>query len=183
MNTGLFVFAGVLSAVVAAILAHPYARAGRNEAAAVVVLGVLLASLSLYLVLGRPGLADAPLSGKAAGVAKLRNYTLLAQKPFEAITREDPGDLSALSTLADINMELGRKGEAVQFYKRAFDIALLRADPRARRIGEKLGVLQVSLARGRVTFDAWQTFNQLRKMDPDNALARDYLALYVRQGQ
>ncbi len=85
---------------------------------------------------------------------------------------EEPDDRAGWRRLANAYSVLERYGDAAAAYARA--LALDPADPETLAA---FGEAQVMLADGRVSQDAYDTFTELARLDPDNPMASFYMGL------
>ena len=85
---------------------------------------------------------------------------------------EEPGDREGWLRLANAYSVLERYADAAGAYARA--LALDAADPETLAA---FGEAQVMLADGRVSQDAYDTFAELARLDPDNPMAPFYMGL------
>jgi cytochrome c-type biogenesis protein CcmH/NrfG len=104
-----------MTAIAVAVIAR-YARQRLGVAGFIVVF-----SLAGYLHLGQPDARDFPAARDDA--AALRHLQLLAARPMEILTQENPNDTAALAVMADISLRMGKPDAARDFYARAIAAA------------------------------------------------------------
>jgi len=131
-------------------------------------------ALGLYLVLGAPGMADQPFSGRlahwlTANPASLQPPEMAAV--LNKLTKERPNDPEGFRFLALAEGASNNPAGAVRALKRAVKIAPQRAD-----LWEMLGEAEVFQANGALTDDAQQAFARTIRLDPANVAARFHLA-------
>lgn len=188
--TMLYVLMAALTAGVCLKLVHVIARdrgaarTSRGDRFLVGVVVVLLpaAALAFYLLLGRPDLpARQALFDMTAGLST-RQAALLAQRPMRILLEQNPEDIGAHLSLAEINRRIGRYEEEVRFMTRAVALAAETGDPLLRHYAVALGQAQVRAAEGRVEADALETFAFVRGLYPEDPVSRHFEALAVAQG-
>lgn len=183
----LYIFMALLASSVVLKLVHPLMGRGRFRHGATttaadaaltyaLVAAVPVLSLGVYLFLGRPDLQGRP--AVFAGLEEMdrRHAALLAEKPLATLVTENPHDIGALISLAQVNSRLGNPDDSVRFYARAVAEAQKQDDWRLRLIAVALGETQVKAAGGRVSDDAVKTFSYVLDLHPENPFARFYLA-------
>lgn len=131
-------------------------------------------ALALYLMLGAPGAADQPFSGRLAKWLASNPSSL--QPPEMAavlnkLTKERPNDPEGFRFLALAEGASDNPAGAVRALKHAVKIAPQRSD-----LWEMLGEAEVYQAGGGLTDDAQQAFAETLKLDPKNVAARFHLA-------
>lgn len=183
----LYIFMSVLAAGVVLKLVHPLMGKGRFRQAGPVTKGdarlvyglvatVPTASLFLYLMTGSPELRGQQAAFYDLAEQDKRHFSLLAEKPVETLVTKNPHDIGALTALAEINLRLGRSGEAARFFGRAREEAAAQGDWRERLIAVAEGEAQVAANGGQVGEDAAKTFSHVLTLHPENPFARFYLA-------
>jgi cytochrome c-type biogenesis protein CcmH len=169
-------------------IARRLLRAGRRPAAAVagagslrrivalgVVLGLPLVGLGVYLDLGRPDLADAPLAArKSLPLDQLTPAELMAR--LEAALVGNPDDGRAWELAARLYFRSGRMDDAAHAMREAIRV-LGSSDERQSQLGEAL----VNGAEGVVTAEAREAFDAAVALNPKALAARMYLALAREQ--
>ncbi|WP_372785172.1 c-type cytochrome biogenesis protein CcmI [Phenylobacterium sp.] len=131
-------------------------------------------ALALYLVVGAPGVADQPFSGRlvkwlASNPASLSPPEMAAV--LGKLTKDRPNDAEGFRFLALAEGASNNPSGAVRALKRAVRIAPQRSD-----LWEMLGEAEVFQAGGGLTDDARQAFVQTLKLDPKSVAARFHLA-------
>jgi cytochrome c-type biogenesis protein CcmH len=187
--TVLYVFMAVLAAwacicllrPLAAGAGAPRAASGDRLFAAAIALLLPAASLSLYLMTGRPDLPAHPAARDLSGEMALRQAALLARRPMAVITERNPDDVGAHASLAELNRRIGRHEEEVSFLARAVALAAAADAPSLYRHAVALGQAQVRLNAGIVGEDAQATFAFVQKLAPGDPVARHFEALALAQ--
>jgi len=142
-----------------------------------VMAAVVLASagaLGAYVIVGQPGMADAPFTRRlaewrAADPSSLNPLQLAAV--LSRLTRERPNDPEAFYYLAVAEGAAQNPAEAVRAMRHAVQLAPHRAD-----LWELFGQALVAQAGGQVTSEAQQAFREALKRDPKSIAARFHLA-------
>lgn len=187
--TMLYVFMAALTAGVCIKLVHILAapsgapRAAREDRFLVGVIVLLLpvAALLLYLMIGRPDLkAQQAVFDMTAGL-QMRQAALLAQRPMTVLVEQNPDDIGAHLSLAEINRRIGRYEEEVRFLARAVALGAAVEDPLLRHYAITLGQAQVRQNGGTVGDDALTTFSFVRGLYPEDPVSRHFEALAVAQ--
>lgn len=187
--TMLYVFMAALTAGVCIKLVHILAapsgapRAAREDRflVGVIVLLLPLAALLLYLMIGRPDLkAQQAVFDMTAGL-QMRQAALLAQRPMTVLVEQNPDDIGAHLSLAEINRRIGRYEEEVRFLARAVALGAAVEDPLLRHYAITLGQAQVRQNGGTVGDDALTTFSFVRGLYPEDPVSRHFEALAVAQ--
>ena len=143
------------------------ADAGAPAPALLACAGAALVALTAYLVIGRPGLADAPYSAR---LEALRHRDPTTYAPDEALAildqaaKDHPADARPRFYAGQILLDQGRPEDAA----RQFDAAL-RRDPRSAQAMLGLGRAMVRAAGGRVTPEALVQFQQAGALSNDPA--------------
>lgn len=146
----------------------------RKMAALMLLAGLPLLSIPLYLKIGRPGVADQPLSAR---ISEPRNMELAeALTRIEAHLAKNPNDAKGFQVVAPVYLQSGRFDDAAFAYRRV--IALAGETPeRLSGLGEAL----VAGQNGVVSSDAKAAFRRAIELDPGFAKARFYVALATEQ--
>lgn len=185
----LYVFMAALTAGVCLKLLHTLAgpagagRATREDRflAGVIVLLLPVAALSFYLLTGRPDLkAQQAIFDMTAGL-HMRQAALLAQRPMAVLVGQNPDDIGAHLSLAEINRRIGRYEEEVRFLARAVALGAAAEDPLLRHYAITLGQAQVRQNGGTVGDDALATFSFVRGLYPEDPVSRHFEALAIAQ--
>jgi cytochrome c-type biogenesis protein CcmH len=146
---------------------------GRGLVLAAIILASA-AALVIYVLVGRPGMADQPFATRlavwrAADPSSLNPPELAAV--LSRLTRERPNDAEAFHYLAVAEGAAQNPAEAVRAMRHAVRLAPQRAD-----LWELLGEALVAQANGEVTSDAQAAFRETVKRDPTAIAARFHLA-------
>lgn len=146
------------------------------------LVGVLLmivpvATLSLYLMGGRPDLPGHPAIFYDLEAMGQRHLSLLAERPMQILLEKDADDIGALKMLGKINTDLGNHAEAAKFYSHLVRSAVMQDDPYVRLYAVALGESQILANNNTVGDDAVATFHFVQTIYPESPLARHYLAL------
>ena len=147
-----------LTALIVRLLIRPLQRRGLATGLA---LGIPVAALSLYILLGRPELAD------KSSRPQLPPFLAGTVAKLEAATRADPGDVAGWQLLGEVYTKLKRPAAAVTAFRQAVTQAPGRAD-----LQLALAVALVAAAAGKVIPEAQAIFQN----NPDEPLSRYYLA-------
>jgi cytochrome c-type biogenesis protein CcmH len=145
---------------------------------------VVLAATGLYLKMGRPEVASAPLvpgaaatqgSGTAAAGADAAHpngdvASMISQ--LEAHMKETPGDADGWRMLGWSYLQTGRNADAAAAYGRAAAL-----DPKNPEYLSAQGEATVLAAQGQVTPEAEAAFRKAVVVDPADPRARYYLAM------
>lgn len=159
------------------------AMAGRHANAALLAATFIVAgALGVYLVAGKPALADAPFAARIAALEKtakatpqaLDNAEMLAI--LEARSRKSPAEPQPYYFSGVIYASEGRFEEAA----RAFDAAL-RRDPQNPSVMIELGAAMVAMNGREVTPEAHTLFVEAEKLKPGDVRPVFYQALYASQ--
>lgn len=133
-----------------------------------------LAAGGLYVVFGKPGLADQPFAArlKAWTQSDLRQ---LAPGEIAAVLQEavskDPNNAEPLTYLARMQLATGNIPAAAESIRKA-----IRLEPQDADLWSNLGVIRLDLGQGEETAQAQEAFRQAVKLDPKNPTARYHLA-------
>jgi cytochrome c-type biogenesis protein CcmH len=162
---------------------RPLRRASRADRFLVAVVVVLLpaAALTTYLLIGRPDLRAQQAIFDMTADLQNRQAALLAQRPMAVLVGQNPDDIGAHLSLAEINRRIGRYDDEVKFLARAVALGTAAQDPLLRHYAVTLGQAQVRLSGGMVGDDALATFSFVRGLYPDDPLSRHYEALALAQ--
>ena len=148
----------------------------RRRAMAVAALGLLPAgAIGLYLMLGSPDLPGEPLAARLHAPDENRSIQNLVSQ-VEAHVERNPSDARGWEVLAPVYMQLGRFDEAVRAWRNVITLSGSTA-PREASLGEA----QVAAANGVVTVDAKASFDRAFKLDPQDVMARFYIAMAADQ--
>ncbi|MDB5469239.1 MAG: ccmI [Caulobacter sp.] len=147
---------------------------GRRIATAAAVLTPLIA-FGVYLWIGAPGRADAPMAARIAAWSKADPDTLTAAQVAAALTqvaKKTPNDARLLELLAKARMDSGDLFGAAKALR-----AAARIEPRNPALWNQLGVVFVWTSGGEVGPDARAAFAEALRFDPGAASPRYHLAL------
>ena len=128
---------------------------------------------ALYVVLGKPGLADQPYA------ARLKAWTANPDQfgpgeiaaVLQSVVKERPKDVKPLTLLAQVQIQTGNVPGAVESIKKA-----IRLEPNDTDLWSNLGILLLMEGQGEETAPAGDAFRQAVKLDPKNPAARYHLA-------
>ncbi|MEP9368085.1 c-type cytochrome biogenesis protein CcmI [Xanthobacter sp. VNH20] len=151
------------------------ARSRRRMAACLALVGVPLAAVGLYALLGTPGLPGAPLAARLAAPPDRTDVAILVRKVEDHLAA-NPRDGQGYEILAPVYLRLGRVDDAVRAYAQAIQYL---GDTSERRAA--LGEALVVQANGVVTKDAAATFQAALALDPTSPRARYFLGLAAEQ--
>lgn len=147
----------------------------RRIAAVVALVGVPAVAVTLYLMLGSPGLPGAPLAEReSAPLARQSLASLVAQA--EARIARSPEDGRGWEVLAPVYLRLGRFEDAVKARRNALALNGETAD-RQSDLGEAL----VMASNGIVTADAKAAFDRAIALDSKQYKARFFEGLAAEQ--
>jgi cytochrome c-type biogenesis protein CcmH len=147
---------------------------GRNIVLAAAVLAPL-AAFGLYVLIGSPGRADAPMKARIAAWSRQDESTLTPQQIAAALTevsKTRKGDAALLSLLAENRRLSGDLFGAARALREAVGI-----EPGNPQLWAQLGEIYVWTTNGEVGGDARAAFNQALRLDARNLSARYYLGL------
>lgn len=147
----------------------------RRTVAVVALVGLPLLAGALYLHLGSPNLADAPLASRASAPAAGQSLDQLVGQ-VQAHLEKNPTDGRGWSVLAPVLGRIGQFGEAAQAYRNAIKFD---GDTAARRAG--LGEAIAGAANGIVTAEAKVEFDRAVALDANDIKARYFLGLAAEQ--
>lgn len=150
-------------------------RGARRAAFVLAAVGIPAASLSLYLVLGRPDLPGLPQAERLATAVERNDFAAMVAQ-VEAHLAQNPADAEGWLVLAPAYRRLGRYGEAAEAFGRALDLV----PPTAGLLTEH-GEALVLANEGIVTARARKAFEQALELDKSSPKARFYRALADRQ--
>lgn len=160
----------------AADQAETWERDGKTPRKVVVaaVGAACIAAVGLYVVKGRPEMADQPYAKrvaewKAADPATLEPAQIAAV--LEGVAAERPKEAEPLVFLAKARAAAGDLSGAEAALRKA-----VRVEPKRADIWSLLGETFVMEAKGQVGADAKLAFGQALKIDPQDLRARYYLA-------
>jgi cytochrome c-type biogenesis protein CcmH len=158
---------------------HAGAMTGRTGVRrAVAVLGLLALpalAVGLYLQLGSPQIAGAPLAARPQTATAAEPIESLIAK-VEAHLEKNPTDARGWSVLAPVLMRLRRYDDAARAYRNALTYGPDSAERRAD-LGEALTIA----AGGVITADAKAEFERALALDADDAKARYFTGLAAEQ--
>lgn len=140
-----------------------------------------VAALSTYLLLGRPDLRAQQAIFDMSSDLAVRQAALLAKKPMSVLAEQNPDDIGAYLSLAEVNRRIGRHDEEAKLLSRAVALAARAEDPFLRHYAAHLGQAQVRAAKGVVGDDALETFAYVRAIYPADPLSRHFEALALAQ--
>ncbi|NVN86991.1 MAG: c-type cytochrome biogenesis protein CcmI [Rhodopseudomonas sp.] len=151
-------------------------RKGLRRAVAVLaLLGLPAMAVALYLPLGSPQLADAPLAQRAKAPTTAQPLeNLVAQ--VEAHLEKNPADGRGWSVLAPVLAKLGRFDDAARAYRNAIAYSGDSAERRA-----DLGEILTMAAGGVITADAKAEFERALALNADEVKSRYFMGLAAEQ--
>lgn len=147
----------------------------------IITLVLPAAALALYLLMGRPDLKSQQAIFDMSADLATRQAALLARKPMNVLVEQNPDDIGAHVSLAEINQRIGRYEDEIKFMARAVALAAAVDDPYLRNYAVALGQAQVRASKGIVGDDALETFAFVRSLFPESPLARHYETLAIAQ--
>ena len=147
----------------------------RRIAAVAVLIVVPLIALGVYIDLGRPNLADAPLAERAPDAAS-PDAIRLAVAHIEAQLASHPDNARGWGLLASVYMGLGRFDDAVNAFRQVIQLNGESAEGEA-----DLGEALLAAAGGVVTSDARAAFEKALQLQAGLPKARFYLGLAAEQ--
>lgn len=146
-----------------------------RQIAAGLALGVPLAALVIYLVVGAPGIVGEPLADRDRVAAEVRQVnTLVAQ--VEARLVENPQDGQGWDVIAPVYMRLERWEDAAKAFRRAYE---LRGETPARLAGFAAATIEAN--GGNVVEPARIALEKVLTLDPKSIEARFWLAIAKEQ--
>ncbi len=143
--------------------------------AAAVIVAMPIAAVALYVVLGSPGLPDAPLAARLAAPPDTQDIAALVKRVEEHLATA-PEDGHGWEVLAPVYQRLGRAADAATAYGNALRILGSSASLEAG-LGESL----VGVSGGVVTADARAAFERAVALAPDDPRPRFFLAVALDQ--
>jgi cytochrome c-type biogenesis protein CcmH len=148
----------------------------RRRAVALVALIALPAgAVSLYLVLGSPGMPGEPLAARLSAPPEQRPIAALVAQ-VEAHLSNNPEDGRGWEVLAPVYLRLGRFDDAVKARRAAVRLLGPTAD-READLGEAL----TAASNGIVTAEAKEALERAVRLDPKHAKARFLIGLAAEQ--
>jgi cytochrome c-type biogenesis protein CcmH len=153
----------------------------RFAVAAVIILGLPVATGLIYLRAGSPGIPDLPLSARAdertrmAEMAQQQRGIMEMVQSLEQRLGDQPDDLEGWMLLGRSRLAVGDFEQAAVAFRRAADLG-----GGAEAVGE-MGEALVRRDRGIVTPDARKAFEGVLTIAPADPRARYYLALGALQ--
>ncbi len=164
----------LMAARVPAEAATPRPAANR-VVALLTVFAIPAIALPLYLMIGQPDMADAPLAERLTAAPAAGNIADLVGR-VEKHLAANPGDLSGWRVIAPIYARLGRLDDAVKAWGR-----LVAAGGADAETLENYGAGLVDSNDGIVSPEAQSVLARAVAADPDRARARFYYAEGLRQ--
>ncbi|HVX99053.1 MAG TPA: c-type cytochrome biogenesis protein CcmI [Pseudorhodoplanes sp.] len=153
---------------------RPSIRA-RRTVAVCALLGLPAAAVTLYLLLGSPGLPGAPLALRETRSPDQQSIASMVAQ-VEAHLEKNPEDGRGWEVLAPVYLRAGRFEDAVRARRNA--LRLLGATPaREADLGEAL----TAAANGIVTSEAKTAFERAAAADPNGEKAQFFLGLAAEQ--
>ncbi|MBN8872597.1 MAG: c-type cytochrome biogenesis protein CcmI [Rhodospirillales bacterium] len=159
----------------------PAARPGRSPWLALVLgVFVVIGAGAVYVRIGAPGVPDLPYAARPPGDALAgddrQDMRQIAARLAEKLAA-DPNDARSWLLFGRAQAILGTWDRAADAFKRAMTLGQTGPEVQAG-----YGEMLVMQARGIVTPDARTAFDAALKADPQNEVARYYLALATAQG-
>lgn len=155
------------------------AEGGGRKAALVAALVAIVAipvfSVPMYLRLGKMDMPDMPLTARL-DAAPEKGDLAGAVARIEQHLREHPEDGRGFEVVAPFYLRTGRGEDAIEAYSRALKLL----GPTAHRHAA-LGEARMVVAGGKVTPEAKAEFEAALALDPNEVMARYYLALGAEQ--
>lgn len=187
--TMLYILMAMLTAGVCIKLVHVLSPRGGNARVsqpdrfllAVIVLVLPVAALATYLLIGRPDLKARQAIFDMTSDLAVRQAALLAKKPMAILAEQNPDDIGAYLSLAEVNRRIGRYDEEAKLLSHAVALAERADDPFLRHYAATLGQAQVRASNGVVGDDALETFAYVRRIYEADPLARHFEALALAQ--
>ncbi|WGM40175.1 c-type cytochrome biogenesis protein CcmI [Caulobacter sp. NIBR1757] len=155
--------------------ARPVTLAGGRSFALAAAVLTPLAALALYLWIGSPGRADAPIRDRIAAWGKADPSTLTAAQVAAALTevaKQRPNDPRLLQLLARARLESNDPFGAAKALREAVVL-----EPRNPELWAQQGELFVLTGQGEIGLDARKAFGEALRLDPRAASPRYHLAL------
>ena len=165
-----FITAALLCAAAAFWVLRAYRRADANAKPApilITTIGVIAATLVLYVVIGRPELAGQAFASRLAVLAARDPSTFTAEEALAVLSqaaRDDPRDPMPLIYSGQVLMQVGEDRQAAQAFESA-----LRRDPQKVEAMLGLGRALVSADGGRVSPEAQEVFERAGALTNDPA--------------
>jgi len=159
--------------IAAADIAEP-SREGRRWLVPAAAVAVPVLALVVYLLVGSPGVADAPMASRVEAWRNSDARSLTAPQMAAVLTelrKERPGDAQLLSMLASARLASGDAYGAAKALREA--VALRPDDP---ALWSSLGEAFIATGGGEVGADARKAFAEALKRDPKAAVPRYHLA-------
>ncbi len=153
----------------------PRSERPRQVAALFAVVGMPIAAIGLYLLVGSPGLPDAPLQARLSAAPEEQDTAALIAR-VEAHLAANPDDAKGWQVLAPVYVRMGRDEDAAKAYRNIVRLLGGTAE-REAALGEAL----VRASQGTVTDEAKAAFDRARALDPTLVGPRFYLALALGQ--
>jgi cytochrome c-type biogenesis protein CcmH len=147
----------------------------RRSAAVLSLAGLPILAVAIYLPLGSPRLADAPLAQRLRAPDAAQPLDALVAQ-VEQHLEENPTDARGWNVLAPVLARIGRFDDAVRAYRNVIAYGGETADRRA-----DLGEVIVAAAGGVVTAEAKIEFERARALEADEAKANYFLGLAAEQ--
>ncbi|MEP2746510.1 c-type cytochrome biogenesis protein CcmI [Bauldia litoralis] len=147
----------------------------RQVAAVLAVGGLPVAAVGLYLLVGSPGLPDAPLAARLAAQPEQQDTAALIAR-VETHLAANPDDAEGWRIIAPVYVRMGRHDEAATAYRHLVRLLGSNAE-RETALGEAL----VRASGGSVTAEAKEAFDRAAALDPQMVGPRFYLALGLGQ--
>ncbi len=132
-------------------------------------------SVTAYIALGNPQRPDMPLEARMNADPKTQSIEELVARA-EARAQNNPNEVQGWLVLAPVYMRLGRVDDAVSAYRKIISLTGSNADHEAS-LGEALTIA----ARGVITAEAKQHFENAAKADQSAIKPRFFLALALGQ--
>lgn len=158
--------------------ARPYGAQSLGRFAFGMAAIVALAATGLYAMMGRPDLvsaagpAAAPAAATGEGSADVEGLI----RGLEQRMAANPGDPEGWRMLGWSYFQTGRFGESANAYRKAVELA-----PTAPGHQSAFGEALVQAAQGTVTPEAQAAFEAAKRLDPADARARYFLAVWKDQ--
>jgi cytochrome c-type biogenesis protein CcmH len=166
----------LLSAAETAPAPESPGTAGMRLAVTAIAVAAGLVALGLYILLGRPGVADQPYQARLSSwkaAAKSNPSDLTAPQMaavLKALLVERADDPRGWAMLGQTQMSAGEPGEASRAFAHAIRLA-----PKDPDLQIAYGEAVMSYSEGKITPDALSAFKAAQAIDPANGAARYYL--------
>jgi cytochrome c-type biogenesis protein CcmH len=155
------------------------ASGGSRRAALVAALAAIVLvpaiSVPLYLRLGKAEMPDMPLTARLDSAPAAGDLAGAVAR-IEQHLREHPEDGQGFEVVAPYYLRTGRGEEAVAAYEKALKLL----GPTAKRHAT-LGQARMIVAQGKVSAEARKDFEAALALDPEDPMARFYLAIGAEQ--